>query len=184
MIGPSLRRRVIALALAIALAWCAACGTPASLPTIDVGRVPAASPLRSIALRRVDSFSTLDLVIAPQGRTALLLVDPSCDRCTVTLGAMADAAFAAPFSALVIGVPDLPASVATLAEQRGIDRWTVPTGTPAAVASALGVTDLPAVVVVSADGKVVAGAAGDDLERNLDDVLAAAAACPASEPCP
>lgn len=184
MTGAEVRRRVLAVVVAAALGWCSACGTPASLPKVDVGRVPAASPLRSIALRRIDSFSTLDLVIAPQGRTALLVVDPACDRCTVTLAAMADAAFAAPFSALVLGVPDLPASVAALAEQRGVDRWTVPTGTPAAVASALGVAALPAVVVVSADGEVVASAAGDELEHDLDDVLAAAAACPPSEPCP
>lgn len=165
------------------VAWCAACGTPASLPAVEVGRVPASSPLRSIALRRVDSFATLDLVIAPQGRTALLVVDPACDRCAVVLSALADAAFEAPFSALVIGVPRLPAEVDGLAAQRGIDRWIVPGATPALIADRLGTTTLPALVVVSADGTVVAQAAGDGLDTQLANVLLAAASCPASEPC-
>lgn len=177
-------RGVRRVAAAVVLCWCAACGTPATLPKVEVGQVPASSPLRTVALRRVDSFATLDLVIAPQGRTALLLVDPACDRCAIALEALAGAAFAAPFSALVIGVPDLPPSVAALAEARGVDRWTVPTGTPASVAAALGLPTLPALVVVSADGDVVASAAGDDLESRLDATLAAAAACPPEEPCP
>ncbi len=182
MSGSRARRRLVGVALAAVICWCAACGTPAALPEVRVGRVPASSPLRTIALRRVDSFATLDLVIAPQGRTALLVVDPACDRCAIALDALAGAAFAAPFSALVVGVPALPAPVASLAESMGVDRWTVPTGSPAAVASALGVAELPALVVVSADGEVVASAAGDELER-LDNVLDAAAACPAKEPC-
>ena len=161
-----------------------ACGTPQRLPTLEVGRVAADSPLRGIRLRRVDSFTTLDHVLAPQGRTALFVVDPACGRCAVLVPGLAEAAFASDFSALVLGAPTAADQVASVADERGIGRWGIVDPDATGVATALGIDALPALVVLSADGEVVASASGPSLELDTEAALKAAAECAPSEPCP
>lgn len=173
-----------AVVLAASVQVLTACGTPQRLPAVNVGKVVADSPLKDIRLRRVDSFTTLDHVLAPQGRTALLVVDPGCDRCAILVPGLAEAAFANEFSALVLGAPTAPDQVASVADERGIGRWGIVAPDAAEIADALGVEALPALVVLSADGEVVASASGQSLELDTSATLQAAAQCPASEPCP
>ena len=57
--------RLRASVLCLACSVLAACGTPQALPAVEVGRVAPDSPLRAIELRRVDSFTTLDIEAQP-----------------------------------------------------------------------------------------------------------------------
>ncbi|QXC60411.1 hypothetical protein KSP35_19090 [Aquihabitans sp. G128] len=162
--GSSARPLVGALALLVA-ATLAACGTPHGLPSVSARRVPASSPLARIEVRRPDSFATLDRLVAPEGRTVLVLVGPGCTRCLALLDRLAATAFGRrPFSVLVLEADPSdgsapPPAVAQACVRLGLSRWSVParsaSGTPARVGPALGLApaDRSGVAVVAADGR-------------------------------
>jgi len=141
-------------AVAVVLLSLAGCGTPHRLPSVDVAPIPRTSPLRRIELRRPDSFATLDRVVAPEGSTVVVLATERCAGCATLLAPLARAAFGAhPFAVLVLGLPDVPRSIAVAADRLGLTRWRASASAPAA-ARRLGVDALPAVLLV-AGGRIV-----------------------------
>ncbi len=152
--GPT-RRRIGAAASTACLVLLVGCGAPHGLAPVDVPAIDGRSPVAGVELRREDSYATLDRVIAPEGRTVVVVGGPECDACAGRLSdLMADAFGRTPYSVLAIGLPTLPAALEVESVATGVSAWSS-ASSPARVRKLLRVGPDGGVAVLDPDGTVV-----------------------------
>lgn len=152
---PGAKRRLGRVLAGSSVLLAAGCGAPHRLPSTSSPRLDPAAPMASVAVRRSDSYATLDRILAPDRPTVLVLAGPDCDRCGPALVVLRDRADRGrPFSLIVLGAGSLPDDLAEVAASVGASAWDVPRAVPR-LRRLLDIDAGSGVAIVSPDGSVL-----------------------------